>query len=96
MEDRRKVQFWISAEDSDELADLVKESRKSSLSELIRDALSLYAWVVDAVAGGGRLQLVDSEGERFNVVLPGLSDRKATKSKPTTGAVRKREALATR
>jgi hypothetical protein len=72
MAQRRKVQFYINAEDAEELDALVAEARQGSLSEVLRNALSLYRWAVHEARKGGKLQIVDVLGERSTVVFPGL------------------------
>jgi hypothetical protein len=70
--ERKKIQFWLHPDDAADLENLVEKTRQGSLSDVLRNALTLYAWAADEVGKGGRLQLVATDGERSTIVLPGL------------------------
>jgi len=73
MNEKKKVQFYVSAEEARQLTALVEEAHRNSLSDVLREALSLYSWVVRELARGSQLQVVDVDDERYKVVLPWLS-----------------------
>ncbi len=72
MPQRRKVQFYINEQEAADLDALVVEARLSSLSEVLRNALSFYRWAVREVNNGGKVQIVDAQGERSTVVFAGF------------------------
>ncbi len=70
--DRKKIQFYLHPKDVEDLERLVELTRQSSVADVIRNALTLYAWAAEQAARGGQLQIVDEDGDRCAYVLPGL------------------------
>ena len=69
---RQKLQFWLDENEADKLRRLAEDMNHTTLSELIRNALSVYAWSARTIREGGELQLVDRDGKTHVVVLPGF------------------------
>jgi hypothetical protein len=70
-----KVQFYLDPEDMEGLRTLVDAARENTLSQVLRNALSLYRAAVEVAEAGGKVQFVDKRGERSTVVFPGLGSR---------------------
>jgi hypothetical protein len=67
-----RVQFLISPDDAESLKALVRQSRSGTISEVIRNALSWYAWSLAQVQKGSEIQVVDSRGLVRGVVFSGF------------------------
>ena len=70
---RLKLQFWIDEAEAESLKKLAAETNQQSVSDLIRNALSVYAWSTRKIKQGGELQLIDADGKTHIVVFPGFS-----------------------
>lgn len=70
---RLKLQFWIDEAEAESLKKLAAETNQQSVSDLIRNALSVYAWSTRKINDGGELQLVEKNGRTHIVVFPGFN-----------------------
>jgi Arc/MetJ-type ribon-helix-helix transcriptional regulator len=57
----KRMQFDISEDDSKKLVKLVEDSGAASMAEVIRNALSLYQFLVEESKKGCRIQVFDPE-----------------------------------
>jgi len=65
-----KVQFLVSEEDAKQLQALVRKGGFTTLSEMLRNALSVYMALVEEVERGGRIQIVTPDGEEQTLIIP--------------------------
>lgn len=69
----KKLQFAFAPHTYNLLEDLESRTGAASKVEVIRDALSTYNWIVEALEAGKKIEVQRADGSRAEIAFPALS-----------------------
>lgn len=68
-----------------DLEAFVDEVRAASQTEVVRDAIGLYRWIVERAKAGDRIQVLSPSGEAETIAIMGLLPRLAAAGPTAAG-----------